>query len=104
VSLGFLNPTLYKIYGQTPAAFNDIMAPPSPHSAAVIRVDYVTVNRSSGFLVSLRVLDYQGPETYCDGTGNCATRPVTITTAPAFDSITGLGTVGPQFMSALSKF
>jgi subtilase family serine protease len=105
VSLGFLNPTLYKAYSEFPGAFNDIVSPPSPDSAAVIRVDYGnTVNNADGYVVSLRVLDYEGPETYCDGTGNCATRNVTLTTTPGFDSLTGLGSVGSEFISALSKF
>ena len=73
----FLNPVLYKADKQTPSVFNDILATTSPNSTAVIRVDYAnTVNSSDGFLVSLRAIDYQGPETYCDGTGNCATRNV----------------------------
>jgi subtilase family serine protease len=105
MSLGFLNPTLYKAYGAHPSAFNDIVPPANPDSAAVIRVDYAnTVNNSEGFIVSLRVLDYQGPETYCDGTGNCATRDVTLTTAKGFDSMTGLGSAGPNFISALAKY
>ena len=54
VSLGFLNPTLYKAYSEYPTAFSDIVPPASPDSAAVIRVDYAnTVNSSSGYLVSL---------------------------------------------------
>ncbi|MGH3405831.1 MAG: S53 family peptidase [Streptosporangiaceae bacterium] len=104
-SLGFLNPVLYKADKQTPSVFNDILAPTSPKSAAVIRVDYAnTVNSSGGFLVSLRTIDYQGPETYCDGTGNCATRPVTNSPGPGFDGLTGLGTVGSKFLYYLSKF
>jgi hypothetical protein len=74
-SLGFLNPELYKASTEKPAAFNDIVPPASPDSAAVIRVDYVnTVDSSGGCAVSLRAINYAGPETYCDGTGNCATR------------------------------
>ena len=105
VSLGFLNPSLYKAYTEYPHAFNDILSPPSPDAAAVIRVDYIDgVDSSSGDEISLRVLDYEGPETYCDGTGNCATRDVTLTTTPGFDSMTGLGSIGSGFISALSKF
>ena len=77
----------------------------NPNAAAVIRVDYAnTVDSSEGYVVSLRVLDYQGQERYCDGTNNCAARPVTLTTAKGFDSMTGLGSVGPQFISTLAKF
>ena len=61
----------------------------------MIRVDYAnTINPTDGFLVSLRAINYAGPETYCDATGNCATRNVTLTTAPGFDSLTGIGSVG----------
>jgi subtilase family serine protease len=103
--LGFLNPILYKADTRTPAAFNDIVAPASPLSTAVIRVDYRnTVDNSNGYVVSLRAIDYQGPETYCDATGNCATRNVTLTTAPGFDGMTGIGSVGPRFVQALSKY
>jgi subtilase family serine protease len=105
ISLGFLNPVLYKAFVSSPSAFRDIMPPASPLSTAVVRVDFAnTVNNSAGFNVSLRVIDYAGPETFCDATGNCATRPVTLTTAPGFDSLTGLGSAGAAFVSALSKF
>jgi subtilase family serine protease len=104
-SLGFLNPVLYKASTERPAAFNDIVPPALPDSAAVIRVDFVnTVDSSDGYIVSLRAINYAGPETYCDGTGNCATRLVTLTTAPGFDSLTGLGSVGKKFIATLSRF
>jgi subtilase family serine protease len=105
IPLGFLNPVLYKAYTATPSAFNDILAPANPDSAAVIRVDYAnTVDASAGYVVSLRAINYEGPETYCDATGNCATRNVSLTTAPGFDSMTGLGSVGRTFISTLSKY
>ena len=94
-----------KAYKATPSAFNDVMAPAAPLSAAVIRVDYAnTVNKSAGYAVSLRAINYAGPETYCDGTGNCATRNVTLTATPGFDSLTGLGSPGANFIATLSKF
>ena len=103
--IGFLNPALYKASTRTPSAFNDILTPAQPNSAAVIRVDYAnTINPADGFLVSLRVINYAGPETYCDATGNCATRNVTLTTAPGFDGLTGIGTVGNSFIRTLSRF
>ena len=104
-SLGFLNPVIYDAYAANSAAFDDIVPPSSPDSTAVIRVDYAdSVDSADGYVVSLRAIDYQGPETYCDGTGNCATREVTLTTAPGFDSLTGLGSVGGQFIATLAKF
>jgi len=103
--LGFLNPALYKASLATPAAFNDITAPANPDAAALIRVDFAnTVDATNGYVVSLRTMNYAGPETNCDGTGNCATRPVTLTTVPGFDSMTGLGSVGSRFIRTLSKF
>ena len=103
--LGFLNPILYKAWTRTPTAYNDVTRPVSFHSAAVIRVDYANaVNASGGFVVSMRPLNYEGPETYCDATGHCFTGKVTLTTGPGFDSMTGLGSVGAKFIATLSKF
>jgi len=104
-SLGFLNPVLYKAYTEYPTAFNDIVAPTSPDSTAVIRVDYAdTVDATDGYVVSLRVITYEGVETYCDGTDNCASRDVTLNTAPGYDSMTGLGSAGTTFITSLAKF
>jgi len=103
--IGFLNPVLYQASIATPAAYNDITAPANPDAAAVIRVDFAnTVDATNGYAVSVRAINYAGPETYCDGTGNCATRPVTLTTVPGFDGLTGLGSAGPSFIRTLSKF
>jgi subtilase family serine protease len=105
IPLGFLNPVLYKAYTATPSAFFDVIAPTNPLATAVIRVDYAnSVDSSDGYIVSLRTINYAGPETYCDGTGNCATRDVTLTATAGFDSLTGLGTVGPGFIATLSKY
>jgi hypothetical protein len=62
------------------------------------------VSSAGGFVISARAINYAGPETYCDGTGNCATRNVTLTTAPGFDGLTGIGSIGARFISAMSKF
>ena len=102
-SIGFLNPTLYAVDLAHPTAFNDIVPAANPNATAVIRVDYAnTVNKSAGFVVSLRAIDYQGIETYCDGTGNCASRLVTVNTAPGFDGMTGIGSVGPEFIKRMA--
>jgi subtilase family serine protease len=103
--LGFLNPILYKAWTRTPSAFNDVQRPASFHSAAVIRVDYANaVNSSDGFVMSMRALNYQGPETYCDGTGHCLTGNVTLSTRPGFDSMTGLGSINSKFIATLAKY
>jgi subtilase family serine protease len=104
-SLGFLNPELYKADTAAPAAFNDIVPPANPDSAGVVRVDYADeVNPADGYIMSLRAINYAGPETFCDPTGNCETRDVTTTTGPGFDSLTGIGSVGAKFIATLSKF
>jgi subtilase family serine protease len=104
--VGFLNTTLYgSTFRHAAFAIRDILPPAAPHSAATNRVDFLNgVDRTRGFGISLRVLDYQGPETYCDATGNCATRPVALTTAPGFDSMTGLGSPGRSFITELATF
>ena len=105
VSEGFLNPAVYKAYRQDRGAIRDIVSPADPLSASTIRVDYAnTVDASNGYNVSLRTFDYEGPETYCDGTGNCATRNVTLTTTPGFDSMTGVGVPGAKFIKELAGF
>jgi subtilase family serine protease len=104
-ALGFLNPALYKAYSANPAAYSDIQAPANPDSAATIRVDYTnSVDASSGYLISLRTINYAGPETFCDTTGNCATRNVTLTATKGFDSLTGLGAPSAKFVGMLSKY
>ncbi|MBV8446136.1 MAG: hypothetical protein JOZ92_09490 [Candidatus Dormibacteraeota bacterium] len=105
VPLGFLNPTLYKAYAEYPKAFNDIVPQSNPLSTATIRVDYAnTMNNSAGYNISLRQITYEGLEKYCDLTGSCILRDVALTTAPGFDSMTGLGSIGSEFIEELSKF
>jgi hypothetical protein len=53
--------------------------------------------------VSLRVIDYEGLETYCDATGNCASRLDTLNTATGFDGMTGIGSIGAQFLKRVAN-
>jgi subtilase family serine protease len=102
-AIGFLNPTLYHVDLHHTDAYNDIVPAANPDATSVVRVDFLnTVNASNGYEVSLRAIDYQGVETYCDGTGNCASRDVTVNTAPGFDGMTGLGSVGPNFIERMA--
>lgn len=104
-TLGFLNPELYDAAVKGPSAFNDIMPPSDPAASAVIRVDFRdSTDNAQGFNVSARAIDYEGPETFCDATGNCETRNVTINAAPGFDGLTGIGSVGPKFLRIMSLF
>lgn len=103
--VGFLNPALYATYSADSGAYNDIVPPANADSADVIRVNYDdSTDATDGYDVFVRAIGYAGPETWCDATGNCATRPVTLTAAPGFDSLTGLGSIGPNFIRDLSQY
>jgi hypothetical protein len=58
---------------------------------------------ATGYVQQFREITYEGVITYCDETGNCASRPNTLTTAPGYDSMTGLGSIGPDFIADLSS-
>lgn len=64
---------------------------------------FTYVPGAKGYIQSFRELTYEGAITYCDTTGNCATRPNTLTTAKGYDSMTGLGATGPSFVTDLAK-
>jgi len=100
VAVGFVNPAIYKL-DSTPGAISDVLP---GGKQAQLRVDHAFsfVPGAKGFIKQFRELTYEGPLTYCDGTGNCATRPNTLTTAKGYDSMTGLGATGPNFVSDLA--
>jgi subtilase family serine protease len=100
--LGFLDPTLYSLYTTDPSAFFDVTQPATP--SAELRTDFGNdLNASDGVLGETRIINYEGPETYCDGSGNCETRNVTLTTGPGYDNMTGLGTPGLGFVQAVAS-
>ena len=75
------------------------LARPARHNPPLgVSVDVERGDKDSGYVVSLRAIDYQGTETYCDGTGNGASRLVTVNTAPGFDGMTGIGTISSKFI------
>jgi subtilase family serine protease len=101
VPVGFINPAIYRL-DTTPGAIDDIL----PHGPqAEYRVDLADsyVSGATGTLPSFRELTYEGVITYCDETGNCATRPNTLSTAKGYDSMTGLGSIGPDFIADLAS-
>ncbi len=104
--LGFVNPRLYRIAGSAKAsrAFHDIV--PAALQANVRR-DYVDgVDSTEGTLTSVRTLDYQGQERFCEEEeepASCTEQPVSLNTAPGFDSMTGIGTPSSGLLAALSK-
>ncbi len=100
-AVGFINPAIYRLATKS-GAITDIK-PGGLQSQ--LRVDHAYTylgSSAKGFLTSFRALTYEGPITYCDGTGNCAVRDNTLTTTKGYDSMTGLGAPGPSFISGLS--
>jgi subtilase family serine protease len=99
-ALGFLNPLLYSLSGDA-SAIDDILPTHQDQS----RADFVDgVNPLQGYLFSTRVIDYEGSEQYCDPTTNqCTTAQVALSTAPGYDSMTGLGSPAAGFVQALSQ-
>ncbi|MGO9078927.1 MAG: protease pro-enzyme activation domain-containing protein [Streptosporangiaceae bacterium] len=99
---GFINPAIYRL-DRKAGAIDDIL--PGGNQAEY-RVDhaFTYVTGAKGDIQSFRELTYEGVITYCDGTGNCATRPNTLSTAKGYDSMTGLGSIGPGFIPDLANF
>ena len=99
--LGLVDPTMYGLAATAPATIYDAVPGPLQDQA---RVDYTnSVSAQRGFIYSTRLIDYQGPESYCDGTGNCATRNVDLTVRSGYDDMTGLGAPSTGFVAALAK-
>ncbi len=104
-SLGFVNPLLYRLAAPgAPGALYDVV-PGGKQDAA--RVDYVnSINEEEGLLREVRVIEYEGREEFCEGEEeeeSCTHQKVSISTAPGFDSMTGLGAPGKGFLTALAK-
>ena len=101
VPAGFINPAIYKLDG-TPGAIDDILP---GGKQGQIRVDhaFTYIPGAQGYIRSFRELTYEGVITYCDATNNCATRPNTLGTAHGYDSMTGLGSTGPGFVTDLAR-
>ncbi len=99
--VGFINPAIYSLH-RSAAAIDDIVP---AGKQATYRVDhaFTYVPGAKGKIQSFREDTYEGVITYCDATGNCATRPNTLTTAKGYDSMTGLGSIGPNFVIELAK-
>ncbi|HEY2055581.1 MAG TPA: S53 family peptidase [Solirubrobacterales bacterium] len=110
-SLGFVNPLLYHLDagGQNSQAFYDVLP---AGKQAVARNDYLNEeNAEAGILTSARVLGMEGAtEFFCpqvnEETGECESEveeaTESLSAAPGFDSMTGIGSPGDQFIQALT--
>jgi subtilase family serine protease len=111
-SLGFVNPLLYHLDSgsQGAGAFYDILP---AGQQAVARNDYLNEeNAEGGILTTARILGMEGAtEYYCpltnEETGECEEEleeaPESLSAAPGFDSMTGIGSPGDQFIQELVK-
>jgi hypothetical protein len=99
--VGFINPAVYALDAQH-GAIDDVLP---GGKQAELRTDHAYTYLgpgATGFLISFRELTYEGTITYCDATGNCASRPNTLSTAKGYDSMTGLGSIGRDFIKDLA--
>lgn len=104
--LGFLNPALYSLYGN-PGALYDI-GPAGKQDMS--RADYVnSIDSSAGLYYTTRIIDYEGQEQFCGSIAGrskqhlaCSTRNVALNTATGYDNMTGLGSPGTGFVTALA--
>jgi subtilase family serine protease len=111
-SLGFVNPLLYHLDsgGQNSQAFYDVLP---AGKQAVIRNDYLNEeNAAAGVLTTARILGLEGAtEFFCplanEETGECEEEveeaTESLSAAPGFDSMTGIGSPGDQFIEELIK-
>jgi len=99
---GFLNPTIYALDTSTPSAITDVR---SPGKQGIYRRDYLSsfISGASGYISSFRELYYLGPETYCDGTGQCYSRQQPLRDGKGYDSLTGVGAPSTTFIKDLSN-
>ncbi len=100
-SLGFLNPKLYALYGNS-SALDDI-GPAGKQDQS--RVDFAnSIDGNDGYLFSTRLVGYVGTEQYCPPEPShdpCTTQDVSIPAVPGYDAMTGLGSPGSGFVPAL---
>ncbi len=111
-SLGFVNPLLYHVDSgsQKSGAFYDVLP---AGKQAVIRNDYLNgESAEGGILTTARILGMEGAtEYFCPQsnpeTGECEVEleeaPESLTAAPGFDSMTGIGSPGGQFIRELTR-
>ena len=111
VSLGLLNPLIYAMDRSDPSSIEDVV--PSPTPLGNFRVDYAGapglglnngVTYAEGTAESFRELSYSGLEIYCNDDGHCVSGPQTLSAAPGYDSLTGLGAPGANFIGTLASF
>jgi subtilase family serine protease len=100
-AVGFINPDIYRLDVSQPSTIYDVV--PEPTKEGNYRNDFASaLGLPTGLVTSFRELYYRGQEIYCDATGNCASRQEPLTTTKGYDSLTGIGSPGANFINALA--
>jgi subtilase family serine protease len=98
-SIGFVNPALYSLHGNSAALYD--VGPAGKQDQS--RADYAnSIDSSQGFLYTTRIIDYEGTEQFCASATSCSSRQVALHTAPGYDNMTGLGAPSAGFVGALA--
>jgi subtilase family serine protease len=99
-SLGFLNPALYSLNGNS-GAVSDV-GPAGKQDQS--RSDFVnSLNANDGFEFTTRIIDYEGPEQFCATADAkvCPRRDVALHATTGYDNMTGLGAPAAGFVAAI---
>jgi subtilase family serine protease len=99
-SLGFLNPALYSLYGNS-GAITDV-GPAGKQDQS--RSDYAnSIGPGDGFLDTTRIIDYEGTEQFCatDNPSTCSQQDVALHAVKGYDNMTGLGAPAAGFVGAI---
>jgi subtilase family serine protease len=102
-ALGFVNPLLYRLEASSkaPSAFYDVLPPESKQAFALAQ--YVNgADTEAGTFEADGTINYEGKEAYCPEGESCAQQKLALHDGPGFDSMTGLGSPGSQFVADLA--
>ncbi|HXB15134.1 MAG TPA: S53 family peptidase [Solirubrobacteraceae bacterium] len=102
-ALGFVNPLLYRLDASPKAssAFYDVAPPPSKQAFSLVQ--YVNgANTEAGTFKATGTVNYEGKEAYCPEPGACVEQKVALKDGPGYDSMTGIGAPGSQFVQDLA--
>jgi subtilase family serine protease len=101
--LGFINPLIYRLEASPSTAgdaFYDILAPRQKQANAI--ENYVNeTGPEEGLYTTVRTLGYEGKEVFCEE-GNCTSQKIILSAGKGYDSMTGIGSPGPEFVKELS--
>jgi subtilase family serine protease len=103
-SLGFVNPVIYRLDASAKTAgdaFYDIL-PPKHKQASVIENYVNETGPEEGLYTTARTLGYEGKEAFCEEGGPCTQQKIILSAGKGYDSMTGIGSPGPEFIQALS--